>query len=133
MSEPIDIEKLISKLRGGVGNLKEFYDAMTITDTVIVLIQLRDERDRMRKALESLRSFIYCDMGAECAEHGHWEDCAIRVGGAVIDNALKPIDITKLISETDVHHNELMKQAHASLDLISQPDDTPDDRTLEKG
>jgi hypothetical protein len=61
----------------------------TQRERAVLVAKLRD-RERLleeaRTAFKKLRPFIYCDMGEECAEHGHWEDCATNVAGKILDD-----------------------------------------------
>ena len=53
-------------------------DLPEIIDTII----------QQHEALKAAELHIYCDLGVECAEHGHWADCAIHLGRDKVREAL---------------------------------------------
>ena len=45
---------------------------------------LKVEVDKLRGVIKHLSRLVTCDMGEECAEAGHWEDCAITISRELV-------------------------------------------------
>lgn len=73
-------DRLVSRLALSGRALEESHQSITEYEKRIA---------QLEAALRRVRPLIGCDMGEECAEYGHWEDCAIKVAGAIIDGALE--------------------------------------------